>query len=202
MASHEDQESGPDLAAGIPLAAFGDNTLLQGHVGGKPVVLARVGEEVLAVGAVCTHYSGPLAQGIVVGDTIRCPWHHACLVCAPARRSARRRSIDAAWKVDRRDGKVFVTGKEQNVASARRDTTNDPQKIVVVGGGAAGFAAAEMLRRHKGVRGGGDCGRKKGFACGVRRAGHPTAHVMQRCAESSACLRPESRSPFDLPAGR
>lgn len=149
MASHEDQESGPDLTAGIPLAAFGDNTLLQGHVGGKPVVLARVGEEVLAVGAVCTHYSGPLAQGIVVGDTIRCPWHHACFslrtgeaVGAPA--------FDpiATWKVERRDGKVFVTGKEQNVASARRDTTNDPQKIVIVGGGAAGFAAAEMLRRH------------------------------------------------------
>ena len=153
MASHENQEAGPDLAAGIPLTAFGDDNLLQGHVGKKAVVLARVGNEVLAVGATCTHYSGPLAKGIVVGDTIRCPWHHACFslrtgeaLGAPA--------FDplATWKVERRDGKVFVTQKvpaeEQKAAWDKRDTTNDPQKIVIVGGGAAGFAAAEILRRH------------------------------------------------------
>lgn len=153
MASHEPPNQGPDLTAGIPLAAFGGDSLLQGHVGDEAVVLARVGDEVLAVGATCTHYSGPLGQGIVVGDTIRCPWHHACFslrtgeaIGAPA--------FDpiAKWKVERRDAKVFVTEKATAGTSkegvARRDTANDPRKIVIVGGGAAGFAAAEMLRRR------------------------------------------------------
>ena len=75
MSSQEDQEAGPDLASGVSIADFGDKALLLGHVGDEAVLLARTGDEVFAVGAACTHYSGPLAQGIVVGDTVRCPWH-------------------------------------------------------------------------------------------------------------------------------
>jgi NADPH-dependent 2,4-dienoyl-CoA reductase/sulfur reductase-like enzyme/nitrite reductase/ring-hydroxylating ferredoxin subunit len=151
MATHDTEDTGPDLTGGIPVSAFGGQNLLLGHVGDEPVVLARVGDEILAVAATCTHYSGPLAQGLVVGDTIRCPWHHACFslrtgeaLGAPA--------FDplAKWKVERKDGKVFITGKakEQDATASRRDTGNDPKMIVIVGGGAAGFAAAEMLRRR------------------------------------------------------
>ncbi|HXI20985.1 MAG TPA: Rieske 2Fe-2S domain-containing protein, partial [Gemmatimonadales bacterium] len=70
--------SGPDLAAGVPLRDLADGVPLLGHAQGEAVLLVRRGGAIHAVGATCTHYSGPLAEGLVVGDTIRCPWHHAC----------------------------------------------------------------------------------------------------------------------------
>ncbi|MEO8554013.1 MAG: Rieske 2Fe-2S domain-containing protein, partial [Kofleriaceae bacterium] len=69
--------TGPDLAAGIPSSDLSDQPLL-GHAGGEAIVLVRDGAEVRALAATCTHYGGPLAEGLVAGGTIRCPWHHAC----------------------------------------------------------------------------------------------------------------------------
>lgn len=153
MASQKTESIGPDLVAGVSMSAFGDSALLKGHVAGEQVVLARVGDEVLAVGGSCTHYGAPLADGIVVGDTVHCPWHHACFslrtgeaLGAPAFDPLPR------WKVEHKDGRIFVTGKlfaeERAALSRKRPAHADPKRIVIVGGGASGFAAAEMLRRR------------------------------------------------------
>ncbi|TIQ38656.1 MAG: pyridine nucleotide-disulfide oxidoreductase [Mesorhizobium sp.] len=154
MAAQKNPDMGPDLTVGVPVAAFGDKGLLAGHVGEEPVLLARVGEEVLAVAGKCTHYGGPLAEGMVVEDTVRCPWHHACFslrtgeaLAAPAFDPLQR------WSVERRGDRLLVTGKvpaDKEIApSSQPDAAGQTGRIVIVGGGAAGFAAAEMLRRSR-----------------------------------------------------
>src|SRR5688572_22462596 len=77
MADEAQQPSGPDLGSGVDVETLAENSPLLGHVNGEAVMLVRQGENIFATGATCTHYSGPLAEGLVVGETIRCPWHHA-----------------------------------------------------------------------------------------------------------------------------
>ncbi len=81
MSAGESQPTGPDLAAGVEAESLAEGQSLEGHVGSDAVLLVRSGGEFFAVGAKCTHYGGPLAEGLVVGDTVRCPWHHACFAC-------------------------------------------------------------------------------------------------------------------------
>ena len=77
MADQQAPPAGPDLSQGVTPSEFAGETLL-GHVGDEEVVLVRSGSEIFAIGAHCTHYHGPLAEGLVTGEGIRCPWHHAC----------------------------------------------------------------------------------------------------------------------------
>lgn len=150
MSTDASHDKGPDLADGVALGTLADGAMLAGHVGDDAVLLARRGDAYFAIGAECTHYHGPLAEGVMVGDTVRCPWHHACFslrtgeaVGAPAFDPV------ACWRTEVRNGQIVVLGKvepkqETRIASAAAA----PQRIVIVGGGAAGFACAEMLRRR------------------------------------------------------
>ena len=143
---------GPDFSDGVPASTLGESQPFLGHAEGEPMILVRRGEEIFAIGALCSHSKGPLAKGLVVGDTLRCPWHHACFslrtgeaLTAPA--------LDpvSCRRVEQRDGKVYVGEKiEPAVASPARaaDKAAQPNAIVIIGGGAAGNAAAEMLRRE------------------------------------------------------
>ena len=150
MSGEQKALTGPDLAAGMPVAEIADGAALAGHAGGEPVLLVRRGGEWFAVGAVCTHYSGPLAEGLIVGDTVRCPWHHACF----SRRTGAALRPPALsglprWRVEEHGGKVFVTGRADE-ARARRVTrrSSHPESVIIVGAGAAGACAAETLRQE------------------------------------------------------
>jgi NADPH-dependent 2,4-dienoyl-CoA reductase/sulfur reductase-like enzyme/nitrite reductase/ring-hydroxylating ferredoxin subunit len=148
MAQEQAPPSGPDLTQGVGLTDLVDGKLL-GHVGDEEVLVVRSDSGLFAIGAHCTHYHGPLAEGLVVGESVRCPWHHACFdlrtgaaVRAPAL------SPTTCWKVEQRDGRIFVREKREQPKPRVMAGANTPGKIVIVGGGAAGFAAAEMLRRR------------------------------------------------------
>ena len=150
MAEASTEPGGPDLAEGVALADLADGGKLVGHAGGKPILLVRSGNKVFAVGAQCTHYNGPLGDGLVVGNTVRCPWHHACfdLRTGEALRAPALSPV-ACWRVEQQDGKIFVREKlkQQKPEPRGKSPASAPDRIVIVGGGAAGFAAAEMLRR-------------------------------------------------------
>jgi apoptosis-inducing factor 3 len=152
MAQDQVKPNGPDLAQGIALADLADGDKLVGHVGDEQVLLVRHGTDVFALGAHCTHYHAPLVDGLVVGDTVRCPWHHACFdlrtgdaLHAPAL------SPLAYWAVEQHDGKIFVRAKHAQAAPRprRKISGKAPESIVIIGGGAAGFAAADKLRREQ-----------------------------------------------------
>ncbi len=145
----DQSSSGPDLTKGIPVSALDGGKCL-GYVGKQDVLLLQVADEIFAIDARCSHYHGPLIDGLVVGNTVRCPWHHACFdlrngeaIRAPAI------SPLSCWRVEKRDGHIFVENKRdepREIQPVSRSAA--PERIVIIGGGAAGFAAAEMLRRH------------------------------------------------------
>ncbi|HWU54773.1 MAG TPA: Rieske 2Fe-2S domain-containing protein, partial [Rhizomicrobium sp.] len=142
------RETAPDFVKGVPAADIPDGGMLVGRAGDEEVLVARVGGELFAVGAHCTHYHGPLGEGLIVGDTVRCPWHHAhfCLRTGVARAAP---ALDPLkrWTV-RETGGLILVGQELTEPAAKPASRSRIRRVVVVGGGAAGFAAAEMLRRE------------------------------------------------------
>lgn len=132
----------PDLKQGVPSADLKD--MLAGEVDGEAVLLVRRGNFVHAIGGTCTHYSAPLVDGLVVGDTIRCPWHHACFdlrtgepLRAPALLSL------PVFDVEERDGTIRVTGK-RSPGGGPTSVGGSPRSVGIIGTGAAGHAAADM----------------------------------------------------------
>jgi NADPH-dependent 2,4-dienoyl-CoA reductase/sulfur reductase-like enzyme/nitrite reductase/ring-hydroxylating ferredoxin subunit len=134
--------SGPDLEQGISDGELREGTPLLGHASGEAVVLVRAGGQVHAVGATCTHYGGPLAEGLVTDGTIHCPWHHACFELATGAPRGPALASIACYDVKLEGGKLRVAGK-RTVATPR---AAGPKRVVIVGGGAAGVACAEALR--------------------------------------------------------
>ncbi len=151
MADDAKQPQGPDLRKGVPLDRVREDTPLVGHVDGEAAMIVRLGQELFCIGATCTHYGGPLAEGLVVDDTVRCPWHHACfslrtgaMLRPPALSSLPRWSVDVADGVVRAGDRL----EEAEAPEAGAGPGGPPASVVILGGGAAGTAAALTLRQE------------------------------------------------------
>jgi apoptosis-inducing factor 3 len=147
MAEASSELEGPDFEKGCEIEKVADGEMLLGRAFGEPVLVARRGEDLFAIGATCTHYGGPLAKGLMVDCTVRCPWHHARFglrtgeaIAAPALNDV------PCYKIDKRGERFFVTGKIDRKPD--RKPKSSPASVVIIGAGAAGGAAAEMLRRE------------------------------------------------------
>lgn len=145
-----DAHSGaPDLAAGVPADHVIEGRPLLGHFKGAPVILVKTDTGLHAVGGVCPHHGAPLAEGMVTGERIRCPWHHAefelrdgAVTRPPALHPL------TAYAVQRRGDLIRVTGRapEATAERARPPVRPRPASVVVIGAGAAGASAADQLR--------------------------------------------------------
>jgi apoptosis-inducing factor 3 len=166
MGGSNEKPGGPDLSqpqlmSGIPVGG-----MLSGHFDGEAVLIARVSDNFFAIGATCTHYSAPLAEGLIDGETVRCPWHHACFnlrngaaVGAPALNDL------TSYELCIEGDGIRVTGKKTPTqlwsavhhegdrrapksVTLQQSTDMQPSSVVIIGAGAAGNACAEMLRRE------------------------------------------------------
>jgi NADPH-dependent 2,4-dienoyl-CoA reductase/sulfur reductase-like enzyme/nitrite reductase/ring-hydroxylating ferredoxin subunit len=144
----DEQPSGMDFSLGVDPQQVEDGGFLAGSVGGEPALLIRRGGDFFIIGASCTHYHGPLEKGLLVGDSIRCPWHHACFDIRSGK-ALRAPALDPvpAWRVERIGEKICAREK---LAKAMRPKLppGGPQSIVIIGAGAAGLAAAATLREE------------------------------------------------------
>jgi NADPH-dependent 2,4-dienoyl-CoA reductase/sulfur reductase-like enzyme/nitrite reductase/ring-hydroxylating ferredoxin subunit len=147
----------PDFRNGFSVRDLPDGGMVLGQVDAEDVILVRRGGEFFALGASCTHYHGPLSDGLVVGDTLRCPWHHACFSLRTGE-ALRAPALDpiSCWRVEKVGDKAFVREKlAQPAAKAAVASPNSspnvkalPTSVVIVGAGGAGLAGADMLRRE------------------------------------------------------
>ena len=166
MTGNSDELTGPDLTKGIEISTVRAGQLIAGHAFGEPVLLVHVEPNWFAVGRKCTHYGAPLDQGVLVSETLRCPWHHACFelhngaaLCAPALNDLPVYDVAVENNIVRvtrkRDaGRVKGEGHRPRGSRAPEQVLFDaspatgPKSVVIIGAGAAGNACAEMLRRE------------------------------------------------------
>lgn len=149
MAHADAPPPGPDFSRGVPLSSIPAGGVLGGHVGGEAVLLALLDDGIHALAGHCTHYGGPLSEGLVVDGEIRCPWHHACfsLRTGQALRAPAFAPLPR-WRTEIVGDNVFVRERESapEASAPRKPGNGGPRRIVIVGGGAAGYAAALRLR--------------------------------------------------------
>jgi len=152
--SDDQNDNRLDLTQWTEIEEVPDSGILAGVVGEDQVFVWRNGNRLKAYSADCPHLGGPLNKGIVVGATIRCPWHHACFDLETQEATAAP-AFDALLEYP-----VTIEDNRFSIKPARAQTFRCIGRhevslgtMAIVGGGAAGFAAADAIRKI-GWRGG------------------------------------------------
>jgi nitrite reductase/ring-hydroxylating ferredoxin subunit len=57
------------------LSELPPGALRYAEVDGLPIALANIGGTIYAFGDACRHEGGPLSAGVLIGETVTCPWH-------------------------------------------------------------------------------------------------------------------------------
>jgi NADPH-dependent 2,4-dienoyl-CoA reductase/sulfur reductase-like enzyme/nitrite reductase/ring-hydroxylating ferredoxin subunit len=147
MSDNQDEDR-LDLSQRIDVERAPDGGIVGGVVGKDRVFVWRNGNELRAYSSNCPHLGGPLDKGIVVGASVRCPWHHACFNLATGKAAAAPAFDDLLEYPVEFDGRRFCVkpapGKARRRVAKRQAS---PDIMAIVGGGAAGFAAADALRK-------------------------------------------------------
>ncbi|WP_020597409.1 FAD-dependent oxidoreductase [Spirosoma panaciterrae] len=127
-----------------------DGELKLVRVGDTDVLLARTDGQFYALHPQCTHYHGPLVEGVLNGHRLICPWHNACFdvrnghrLEAPALNGLPTHEV----RIEQDQVFVRVTTNKESLENpmATPDEANT-ETYVIVGGGAAGAFAAEAMR--------------------------------------------------------
>ncbi|MDF5722784.1 MAG: FAD-dependent oxidoreductase [Rhizonema sp. PD37] len=131
---------------------FPDGEKRQVSVGETDVLLIHVNGRFHALAAYCTHYQAPLAEGVLSGDCIVCPWHNAYfqITTGDQKEPPGLDSLPCYQvRVEGEDVIVSVPEKasdSRTPAMAEYNSDTDGRTFVILGAGAAGAHAAEALR--------------------------------------------------------
>lgn len=114
---------------------------------GTKILLARIDEQFHATGAECPHYGAPLAEGLLCGDRLICPWHKSVfritdgtLLDPPALDGLKHYEVFV--EADR----VYLRWPESEEPAPSSPKASDSRCFVLAGVGGAGTAAASHLR--------------------------------------------------------
>lgn len=118
------------------------------------ILLSRIDDEYFAVGASCTHYGAQLEEGVLKGDTVMCPLHHACfniktgsLLEPPAMEALPKYEV----KVEGDSVKVDIPAEitfSRTPDMVKKNNKSDNRTFLLLGAGASAYFAAQALREN------------------------------------------------------
>ena len=95
------------------IAVASDNDIAEGKavevvVGAQILAIFRSGGELFALDGMCAHQGGPIAEGVVQGGCVTCPWHGWQYELATGIQTINRQPLQATFEVRQRDGIIEV----------------------------------------------------------------------------------------------